>query len=222
MPSFNTQITQDSWTKNLPILLKYFLVSNMQFLGKFTTKFKKGCDSNFSFFRMLIISVSLGFGTIKTKLASSFKRIFGIVFLQFMVTTTETIVQLNKTNSNPSNHSENINFNMFMMARVLIDGYATFQLFKLIHVLIFPLFYSIICIWVATALVNTKKILRLQKHYSMLYKYNYFTYTLVSAAVASVAFMLWNIEFIQLSECLTGKFFQLFSRIENILLLNFF
>ena len=130
MPSFNTQITQDSWTKNLPILLKYFLVPNMQFLGKFITKFKKGytytykcCDSNFSFFRMLILAVSLGFGTIKTKLGSSFKRIIGIGFLQFMVTTTETIVQLNKNNSN---HSENINFDMFMMARVLIDGYATF------------------------------------------------------------------------------------------------
>ena len=125
MPSFNTQITQDSWTKNLPILLKYFLVSNIQFLGKFTTKFKKGCDSNFSFFRMLIIAVSLGFGTIKTKLGSSFEIIFGISFLQFMVTTTETIVKLNKTNLN---HSENINFDMFMIARVLIDGYATFKL----------------------------------------------------------------------------------------------
>ena len=69
---------------------------------------------------MLIIAVSIGFGTIKTKLGSSFKRIIGIGFLQFMVT---TIVQLNKTNPN---HSENINFDMFMMARVLIDGYVTF------------------------------------------------------------------------------------------------
>ena len=88
---------------------------------------------------MLIIAVSLGFGTIKTKLGSSFKRIIGIGFLQFMVTTTETIVQLNKTNSN---HSDNINFDMFMMARVLIDGYATFWLFKLIHLLIFTLFIA--------------------------------------------------------------------------------
>ena len=128
MPSFNTQIKQDSWTKTLPILLKYFLVSNMQFLGKFITKFSttytyKGCYSNFLFLRMLIIAVSLGFGTIKAKLGSSFKRIIGIGFLQFTVTTTETIVQLNKTNSK---HSENINFDMFMMARVLIEGYATF------------------------------------------------------------------------------------------------
>ena len=91
----------------------------MQFLGKFTIKLKKGCDSNFSFFRMLIIAVSLGFGSIKTKLGSSFKKIIGIGFLQFIVTTTETIVQLNKTNSN---HSENISFDMFMIARVLIDG----------------------------------------------------------------------------------------------------
>ena len=71
---------------------------------------------------MLIIATSLGFGTIKIKLGSRFKIIIGIGFLQFMVTSTETIVQLNKTNSN---HSETINFDMFMMARALIDGYAT-------------------------------------------------------------------------------------------------
>lgn len=86
---------------------------------------------------MLIIATSLGFGTIKIKLGSRFKIIIGIGFLQFMVTSTETIVQLNKTNSN---HTKNVNFYMFVMARVLIDGYATFKLFKLIHLLIFPLF----------------------------------------------------------------------------------
>ena len=78
-----------------------------------------------------------------------------------------------------------------------------FQMFAIL--LYYLLFFSSICWWVFSALVQTTRTLRLRRNLVKLSLYRHFTNTLVFAVMASVVFMLWSIKFHKLEECLKGK-----------------
>lgn len=66
-------------------------------------------------------------------------------------------------------------------------------------------FFSSICWWVFSALVETTRTLRLRRNVVKLSLYRHFTNTLVFSVIASVVFMLWSIKYHKLEECLVGK-----------------
>ena len=66
-------------------------------------------------------------------------------------------------------------------------------------------YFSSICWWVFSALVQTTRTLRLRRNLVKLSLYRHFTNTLAFAVLASVVFMLWSIKFHKLEECLIGK-----------------
>lgn len=45
--------------------------------------------------------------------------------------------------------------------------------------------------WIFTAIVDTRRTLRLRKNYVKLAMYNHFAYTLIFAIIATVAFIIW-------------------------------
>ena len=67
-------------------------------------------------------------------------------------------------------------------------------------------FCSSICWWVFSALVATTRTLRLRRNVVKLALYRHFANTLVLSVIASVVFMMWNIKFHRLEECLIGAY----------------
>ena len=66
--------------------------------------------------------------------------------------------------------------------------------------------FSSICWWVFSALVATTRTLRLRRNVVKLALYRHFANTLVLSVIASVVFMMWNIKFHRLEECLKGAY----------------
>ena len=67
--------------------------------------------------------------------------------------------------------------------------------------------FSSICWWVFSALVATTRTLRLRRNVVKLALYRHFANTLVLSVIASVVFMMWNIKFHRLEECLKGAYY---------------
>ena len=72
--------------------------------------------------------------------------------------------------------------------------------------LFFVYFFSSICWWVFSALVQTTRTLRLRRNLVKLALYRHFTNTLIFCVLSSVLFMLWSIKYHHLDECMIGKF----------------
>ena len=53
------------------------------------------------------------------------------------------------------------------------------------------IFDSFVMYWIFTAIVDTRRTLRLRKNYVKLSMYNHFAYTLIFAIVASLGFIVW-------------------------------
>ena len=53
------------------------------------------------------------------------------------------------------------------------------------------IFDTLVIYWIFTAIVDTRRTLRLRKNYVKLAMYNHFAYTLVFAIVASLGFVVW-------------------------------
>lgn len=55
------------------------------------------------------------------------------------------------------------------------------------------IFDSFVMYWIFTAIVDTRRTLRLRKNYVKLAMYNHFAYTLIFAIVASLGFIVWEL-----------------------------
>ena len=53
------------------------------------------------------------------------------------------------------------------------------------------IFDTFVMYWIFTAIVDTRRTLRLRKNYVKLAMYNHFAYTLMFAIVASIGFVVW-------------------------------
>jgi hypothetical protein len=53
------------------------------------------------------------------------------------------------------------------------------------------IFDTFVMYWIFTAIVDTRRTLRLRKNYVKLAMYNHFAYTLIFAIVASLGFVVW-------------------------------
>ena len=84
-----------------------------------------------------------------------------------------------------------------MIYSIIVSAYS-------VSMLIFT-FFSSICWWVFSALVQTTRTLRLRRNVVKLSLYRHFTHVLIFAVLSSVVFMLWSIKFHKMEGCLTGK-----------------
>ncbi len=129
---------------------------------------------------MLVIIVSLGFGIVKPRLGPTMHRVIGFGALYFVVASAEAYMRIVRPKNDLST--------TFMTAAIPLS-----------------IIDSSICWWVLSALVATTRTLRLRRNVVKLSLYRHFTNALVLCVIASVVFMMWNIKFHRLEECLKGE-----------------
>jgi len=127
--------------------------------------------------RMLVIIVSLGFGIVKPRLGQTMHRVVFVGALYFFVAAAEAYLRIVKPKNDLSG--------ALMTAAIPLS-----------------IIDSSICWWVFSALVATTRTLRLRRNVVKLALYRHFANTLVLSVIASVVFMMWNIKFHRLEECL--------------------
>ena len=162
---------------------------------------------------MLVIIVSLGFGIVKPRLGPTLHRVVGIGGLYFALASTEAYLRVMKPKNDVSTGT--------LLAGIplaVIDRYVDFiyylsykkdswswNWFKIADNESYFFYFSSICWWVFSALVQTTRTLRLRRNVVKLSLYRHFTHVLIFAVLSSVIFMLWSIKFHKMEGCLTGK-----------------
>jgi hypothetical protein len=129
--------------------------------------------------RMLVIIVSLGFGIVKPRLGPTLHRVVGVGALYFAIASAEAYLRIVRPKNDLSG--------TLMTAAIPLS-----------------IIDSSICWWVFSALVATTRTLRLRRNVVKLSLYRNFANILVLAVIVSVVFMMWNIKFHRLEECLKG------------------
>lgn len=117
--------------------------------------------------RVLLIIVSLGFGTVKPRLGDSFGKVVAIGIIYFIFALIDGIVRAKSTAVETDNTSEIVTLALLFIMDCII-------------------FY-----WIFTSLVGVRRALRLRKNYVKLSMYNHFAYTLIFAILVALAFLLW-------------------------------
>jgi len=127
--------------------------------------------------RMLVIIVSLGFGVIKPRLGPMLHRIVGVGALYFILATVDAFVHVDTA---------------------LHEHDNTAILFTQIPLAILD---SIICWWIFVSLLSTMKTLRLRRNVLKLALYRHFANIVGFMVVASVIFILWDIQTHRMGSC---------------------
>jgi len=127
--------------------------------------------------RMLVIIVSLGFGVIKPRLGPMLHRIVGVGALYFILATVDAFVHVDTA---------------------LHEHDNTAILFTQIPLAILD---SIICWWIFVSLLSTMKTLRLRRNVMKLALYRHFANIVGFMVVASVIFILWDIQTHRMGGC---------------------
>lgn len=127
--------------------------------------------------RMLVIIVSLGFGVIKPRLGPMLHRIVGVGALYFILATVDAFVHVDTA---------------------LHEHDNTAVLFTQIPLAILD---SIICWWIFVSLLSTMKTLRLRRNVMKLQLYRHFANIVGFMVVASVIFILWDIQTHRMGAC---------------------
>lgn len=128
--------------------------------------------------RMLVIIVSLGFGIIKPRLGPMLHRIVGVGALYFILATVDAFVHVDTAMHDVDNKT--LLFTQIPLA--ILD--------------------SIICWWIFVSLMATMKTLRLRRNVMKLAIYRHFANIVVFMVVASVIFILWDIQTHRTGACI--------------------
>lgn len=128
--------------------------------------------------RMLVIIVSLGFGIIKPRLGPMLHRIVGVGALYFILATVDAFVHVDTAIHEMDNKA--LLFTQIPLA--ILD--------------------SIICWWIFVSLMQTMKTLRLRRNVMKLSIYRHFANIVVFMVVASVIFILWDIQTHRTGACI--------------------
>jgi hypothetical protein len=128
--------------------------------------------------RMLVIIVSLGFGIIKPRLGPMLHRIVGVGALYFILATVDAFVHVDTATHDVDNKT--LLFTQIPLA--ILD--------------------SIICWWIFVSLMATMKTLRLRRNVMKLAIYRHFANIVVFMVVASVIFILWDIQTHRTGACI--------------------
>merc|ERR1711953_303628 len=128
--------------------------------------------------RMLVIIVSLGFGIIKPRLGPMLHRIVGVGALYFILATVDAFVHVDTATHDVDNKT--LLFTQIPLA--ILD--------------------SIICWWIFVSLMATMKTLRLRRNVIKLTLYRRFANIVVFMVVASVIFILWDIQTHRTGACI--------------------
>ncbi|CAG5098339.1 Oidioi.mRNA.OKI2018_I69.XSR.g15579.t1.cds [Oikopleura dioica] len=128
--------------------------------------------------RMLVIIVSLGFGVIKPRLGPMLHRIVGVGALFFILASIEAFIRVDSAFHDMGNRA--LIFTEIPLA--ILD--------------------SIICWWIFVNLLSTMKTLRLRRNVIKLKLYRNFANIIIFMVLASVIFILWDINEHRSKSCL--------------------
>ncbi|CAG0885497.1 unnamed protein product [Cyprideis torosa] len=119
--------------------------------------------------RVLVLIVSLGYGIVKPRLGIVLHRVLYVGALYFVLALFEAYLRLNRSQSEVAQQAQ-----MAAIPIALVD--------------------SFLCYWIFSSLMATLRTLRLRRNVVKLNLYRHFTSVLVIAVVASIGFMLWQIQ----------------------------
>lgn len=128
--------------------------------------------------RMLVIIVSMGFGVIKPRLGPMLHRIIGVGALFFILASIEAFIRVDAAVTDVGNRA--LIFTQIPLA--ILD--------------------SIICWWIFVNLLSTMKTLRLRRNVIKLALYRNFANIIIFMVLASVIFILWDINEHRSQSCL--------------------
>ncbi|KAL5474834.1 hypothetical protein EMCRGX_G026854 [Ephydatia muelleri] len=117
--------------------------------------------------RMLLIIVSLGFGTVRPRLGEDFKKVVAAGVIYFLLAVLDGILRTTK------------------------DTVDTRDFASLATFIVLFLFDVFIVWWIFKGLVDTRKVLRIRKNEVKLSLYNHLMYALIFTIVATIGFIVW-------------------------------
>lgn len=130
-------------------------------IAEFVSAVKRGLS------RMLLIIVAMGFGTVKPRLGDSLFKVVAAGVAYFVLALIDGIM------------------------RARTDTFHTSDTSSVVTLALLLLLDTFIFYWIFTAIVDTRRTLRLRKNYVKLSMYNHFAYTLIFAIIATVGFITW-------------------------------
>ena len=128
--------------------------------------------------RMLLIIVSLGYGTVKPSLGAQMNKVIAAGGIYGVFSFLDGITRAYSLTDDTGDNTEYFS----MIPLVIID--------------------SIILYWVITAIKDTRHVLRLRRNTIKLSFYTHLIYTIAFAIVVGIIFMLWSIIYLRTSVCL--------------------
>lgn len=128
--------------------------------------------------RMLLIVVSLGYGTVKPSLGPQMNKVLGVGTIYGVFSFLDGITRAYSLTDDTSDNTEYFT----MIPLVIID--------------------TIILYWIIMAIKDTRHVLRLRRNTIKLSFYNHLIYAISFAIVVGFIFMLWSIIFLRISACL--------------------
>ena len=131
-----------------------------------------------SLVRMLLIIVSLGYGTVKPTLGGQMSKVIAIGCMYGVFSFLDGITRAYSLTDDTSDNTEYFT----IIPLVIID--------------------SIIFYWIITAIKDTRHVLKLRRNTTKLAFYNHLIYTIAFAIVVGIIFMLWSVIYLKASVCL--------------------
>ena len=131
-----------------------------------------------SLVRMLLIVVSLGYGTVKPSLGAQMNKVIAIGTMYGVFAFLDG---MSRAYSLTDDTSDNTDY-LLMIPLLIID--------------------TIILYWIVTAIKDTRHVLRLRRNTIKLSFYNHLIYAIVFAILLAIIFMIWSLIYIRSSECL--------------------
>lgn len=128
--------------------------------------------------RMLLIIVSLGYGTVKPNLGAQMNKVIAVGAIYGVFSFLDGITRAYSLTDDTGDNTEYFT----MIPLVIID--------------------SVILYWIITAIKDTRHVLRLRRNTTKLSFYTHLIYTIAFAIVVGIIFMLWSIIYLKSSACL--------------------
>lgn len=128
--------------------------------------------------RMLLIIVSLGYGTVKPSLGAQMSKVIAVGAIYGVFSFLDGIIRAYSLTDDTADNTEYFT----LIPLVIID--------------------SVIFYWIIIAIKDTRNVLKLRRNITKLSFYNHLIYTLAFAALVGIIFMFWSIVFLKSSACL--------------------
>lgn len=135
-------------------------------------------SSKKSLARMLLIVVSLGYGTVKPSLGAQMNKVIAIGAMYGVFSFLDGMTRAYSVTDDTSDNAQYFT----MIPLVIID--------------------TIILYWIITSIKDTRHVLRLRRNTTKLSFYNHLIYAITFAIVVGIIFMLWSIIYMNSSPCI--------------------